>query len=1202
MSHDYHPPTASHAGAPGDDPQRTATGAFEAPGLEANCDPGMTTPAQSPRLAGSSRPFATEPPAPPGYEIRERIGSGGMGDVYRAREIAFDRDVAVKFLQDRYPADSAAARRFLDEARITAQLQHPAIPPVHHIGTLADGRPFLAMKLIKGETLADKLASNPGSPEFIQVFLQICQAVGYAHARKVIHRDLKPANIMVGAFGEVQVMDWGLAKVLMNKEGSDTSEVEAAATEIRSLRDSDSATQSGSILGTPAYMAPEQAWGQMERIDERTDVFGLGAVLCTILTGQPPYWGGDTNSIRLKAVRGDTGEAFARLDASGADPELIALCKRCLDAEQASRPRDAGEVARAVAEHLAAAEERARQAELDRVRSEGERANAEIEARERRKRQRVQFALAGSVLLVVALTGFGAGLASLWQDAARAHGEAETARDQIAGEKRLTEAARDDLARERERLVRVEYARTVDLAHREWKANNLDRARQLLDSCRTEQRGWEWHYVYRLSHPVQYSLDVEVQSTASFSPDGRRIVTDGSENTAKVWDAATGKELLTLSGHTATLRTTGFNADSSRIVTGSDDGTARVWDARTGKAIHTLEGQRSEAIAAASFSPDGTRIVAVASGMESGRVWLWDAVTGKTIQTLPRHVAAFPPLFSPDSRHVLTCEQERTLQIWEVQTGQPVAAWKAHTSPIKAVSYSPDGTQLVTGSYAEAIVWDLKENKPLVVFDEHRGYVNAATFSSNGQVVLTCSDDQTAKLWYPYPIKNSQCIATLVSRSEDFTGQLIHAAFAPGDTRVLTLDLGNHLRYWDRDPRSQATWKATHLIDDNVTGITHFILSPDGQQLLTRGGDSRVRVRDAWAGEGLLRLPHDTAVSGSAVSPDGTWLLHNPSENRTEVRDISTGQLRFAIENPGISLISPDGSRIFTTGNNDEPQAWDVSSRKVVLTFKDDGKGIAAAFSPDGTQIATCHEDKTVKIWNAKTGDRIRTLEAGQSPVDFIAFCTGGSYFVGVSEDGTAKVWDAKTGQIRRSISDGTTPIRMAYLNRDGDRILTRSTNDRDGPVRGSIKLWDATTGSLVVDTGVVDTGRSDCIMSGTFSADGTRFVIGSNDLTATVRDAKSGTKILTLTGHTDSIQTAAFSPDGTRIVTAGAEGAVKLWDAVTGTELITLPSHTQNVFSASFSPDGTRIVSTHDDDTVRVWDARPLNPELLTKEPAPPP
>src|SRR5262245_58433001 len=186
--------------------------------------------------------------APPGYELLEEVGSGGMGVVYRAREVALDRDVAVKILQDRFPVHSPSARRFLDEARITGQLQHPAIPPVHHIGTLPDGRPFLAMKLIKGNTLSDLLAKEHADcGQFVAVFAQVCQAVAYAHSRKVIHRDLKPANVMVGAFGEVQVMDWGLAKVLTSggSQPVEVTEVDDEQTEIRTQRDAELGTQAG---------------------------------------------------------------------------------------------------------------------------------------------------------------------------------------------------------------------------------------------------------------------------------------------------------------------------------------------------------------------------------------------------------------------------------------------------------------------------------------------------------------------------------------------------------------------------------------------------------------------------------------------------------------------------------------------------------------------------------------------------------------------------------------------------------------------------------------------------------------------------------------------------------------------------------------------------------------------------------------------
>jgi Flp pilus assembly protein TadD len=410
--------------------------------------------------AAAAAPCATLPTGTERYALLEEIARGGMGVIFRATDTALGREVAIKVLVERFAPDSSTARRFADEARIAAQLQHPGIPPVHDVGTLPDGQPFLAMKLIKGQVLDQVLDARPDlSAErgrYVAIFEQVCQAIAYAHSRSVIHRDLKPSNIMVGAFGEVQVMDWGLAKVLTARptEASGAEET-AAGTLVVSLRDSDGAfTQAGTVLGTPAFMPPEQAVGALGRVDQRSDVFGLGAILAVILTGKPPFAATSAETTRVKAAQGDVAECLARLDGCGAEPHLVALCKRCLSPKAADRPADAGVVAREVAGLRQAAEERARAAELERVR-------AELSAAEQRKRRRVQTALAGALgLLFFGVLAFGwwqtqrhalnaeavTGLLDQCDDALRADDAARAAVTLEAAEKRAAEGGADKKA------------------------------------------------------------------------------------------------------------------------------------------------------------------------------------------------------------------------------------------------------------------------------------------------------------------------------------------------------------------------------------------------------------------------------------------------------------------------------------------------------------------------------------------------------------------------------------------------------------------------------------------------------------------------------------------------------------------------------------------------------------------------------------
>jgi tetratricopeptide (TPR) repeat protein len=381
---------------------------------------------------GQATSWSDAPPAPADfpragrYELTEEIGRGGMGSVWRGRDVDLGRDLAVKVLRDRYRDSPEVAQRFLGEARLTGRLQHPGVPPVHAVGTLGDGRPFFAMKLVQGRTLAQLLEKRPepaqDQPRFLAVFQQVCQTLAYAHSQGVIHRDLKPQNIMVGAFGEVQVMDWGLAKVLAEGGSADVEKASRERERPEEGRappvahapgspDTGLLTEAGLVLGTPAYMAPEQARAEAGLVDERADVFGLGAMLCEVLTGQPPYVGRGSDVALRRAQEGDLADAQARLEACGADAELLKLARDCLAARPGDRPRNAGVVAERLTAYLTGVAERLQAAEL-------ERAAAQARAGAERRARRLALTLAAAVLL-----GLG-GTAWKWWEAAEQRDEA----------------------------------------------------------------------------------------------------------------------------------------------------------------------------------------------------------------------------------------------------------------------------------------------------------------------------------------------------------------------------------------------------------------------------------------------------------------------------------------------------------------------------------------------------------------------------------------------------------------------------------------------------------------------------------------------------------------------------------------------------------------------------------------------------------
>jgi hypothetical protein len=322
---------------------------------------GLTTTARSPR---GDTPQA--PPDTPRYRFEAFLARGGMGEVWRGCDLVLARAVALKVLRAPVFGDGGARARFEEEARHVSRLQHPSIVPVYDLGELPDGRPFFVMKLIDGQTLEELLEARATPAEdlsrWVGVFGQVCVAVAFAHARGLIHRDLKPSNVMLGEFGEVLVMDWGIAKALAVRppapEPPPPVPLSPSVGGVGTVPGG-SDTLLGQVKGTPAFMAPEQARGEAGRVGKASDVFGLGGILCVTLTGQPPY------THAQQALAGNVTGAFARLDACGADAELIGLAKACLAPAPEERPADAAEVAGRVKRYRDAVAARQAQAERE---------------------------------------------------------------------------------------------------------------------------------------------------------------------------------------------------------------------------------------------------------------------------------------------------------------------------------------------------------------------------------------------------------------------------------------------------------------------------------------------------------------------------------------------------------------------------------------------------------------------------------------------------------------------------------------------------------------------------------------------------------------------------------------------------------------------------------------------------------------------
>jgi hypothetical protein len=541
------------------------------------------------------------------------------------------------------------------------------------------------MGFVEGQSLSQRLTDGPLPPrEAAALTAAVADAIEYAHQCGVIHRDLKPGNILLDQKGNPRVTDFGLVKKLEGDSGL---------------------TGSGQMMGTPSYMPPEQAGGQRAAVGPAADVYALGATLYALITGRPPFEAATAMDTVLK-VLSDEPVPPRRLNAS-ISCDLETICLKCLEKEPGRRYASAAAPAADLRRFLAGEPIAARPVtRLERV--------------AKWARRKPTLAAAYTLgLLAVLLGGLGGTAVWQWRVAERARDTAksaqavaETERDRadearsLADKARVAEQnarvaeqnARAEAERQRDRFERSEYGRTIEVAHQEWRENNVPATLALLESTRADLRGWEWRYVHRLCQSELVTLKGHTRevNSASFSPDGSRIVTGSSDKAAKVWDAKTGAEVLTLKGHTGEVNSASFSPDGSRVLTASYDGTAKVWDAKSGAELFTLKGH-TRPVTSASFSPDGSRIVTTGGEDRTARVW--DAESGAELLTLKGPSTVSSASFSPDGSRVVTVNvDDRTVKVWDARPVEYTLPVRQGETKIDRQSQSSISTQPVRKS------------------------------------------------------------------------------------------------------------------------------------------------------------------------------------------------------------------------------------------------------------------------------------------------------------------------------------------------------------------------------------------------------------------------------------------------------------------------------------------------------------------------
>ncbi|MCH2131464.1 MAG: protein kinase, partial [Pirellulaceae bacterium] len=956
-------------------------------------------------LESSSRtsgdPKQLPPAEVPDYELLNVIGEGGMGVVFSATQSSIARTVAVKMLKSNKQTNEEQHDKFISEAVVTGELDHPNIVPIYDLGTNESGALFYSMKHVRG-TPWDDVIKDKSLDENLNILLRVADAVAFAHAHGVVHRDLKPENVMLGDYGEVLVMDWGLAQVT-----NDFANIEAIY-------------QTGSLGGTPAYMSPEMARGPIEAIDFRSDVYLLGAILYEIIGGRPPHSGrdvmqclmaatqnqidpieyeGELKSISMRAMAVNREDRYASIkdlqDAIGAyqshSESLMLTASSRHHLEKARQTSNYDTYARSVfgfqeALQLWDGNEKARialvEAQFDyascaydkgdfdlaatllnpanethtELLSKIEQGQQERDARQWRLRNFRRIVAA----LVVAIAGISILAAVLInqnrQEAVHQKSIAEKSEQEAVHQKSIAEKNEQEAVRQKTLADKAKeaeeyesYIARIGLAAAKIDENAYDYAYELLTQCRQDLRHWEWG---RLAHLCQLS-ELPMQANGPV-------------------DAVA------------------YSPLGDQCVSGDWDGQVAIRDISDGKVIHSL--QHGQYVHAVAYSPSGKFI---ASGSSDSTIRLIDARTGLEIRKLPGKAqgvghqdAVLSLQFSPDGKQLITTSYDESARLWDLQSGSELQVLRGHSWWVWDAEFSPDGKQLVTvGQDGRAIIWKRAINQDntfgpfekITEFPGHEGPVYTADFSNDGQLVATGGYDNKVLVWNPnevQPIDIGRRIENLPDPKpthlelSGHNGPVRSVAFSPTNSTLLVS--GSHdntLQIWN-----VATGNLVKIFRGHGGSVRSCAFSPDGLKVLSGAHDEFVRLwniegyQEKRVIRGRVLKGHTDAVLSAQFSPDGANIVTASRDRTASLWDVATGK-QIREFNEGHQFLASNiaffdnGRKLVTGGGDNSVRIWDVITGTQLLPISPTGRMGTIAISPDGSQIVTGSAGNEIQVW-----------------------------------------------------------------------------------------------------------------------------------------------------------------------------------------------------------------------------------------------